>query len=687
MPKQVAKSLWYSLSFVVLVSFSISAQLNQGSGPIGRESYERLQFNFDNNSITGNKKMPFDVPFILYGDVPHDIVRIDLFISKKINSSCNYTDTIHVEDLNNNDKIVLSCCKLSKAQHKEYWEVEVEKRNIKSGEYSRTLIQDWKDQKKINKKLRKENNFYTIQEGKTKKISWEITYLNAGEDDDSQNTFVLYIPPLEPNAEYDFNFQLTRTIRNDVAEDLTKIENIFFKHFSESYRSNYDHDNNVVDPPRVSEQYLFDKLESNLKFELENISAKRKDWNVIQNNSFLNKLDSNIKNELKQVYPISFDHKNYLQKYYINYSKSNLISSVISAKDKWLQIVKDPIFVRTLKISEDVLDDELKELVKRMLVLSQLNEYEIEYYISARKDINDKSIPLRINIKDQTRSVDLLPYIISLNNLRLEWSDIKLKLEVIANQIDERIGESYLGINPGDTLTDDQKNKIKLIKINIQNLSSQIDSVIFYIEAIERKYKEAFDELTKKEPGIEHLSKKVLYYSGNIETTIPLSSTADFFTRTSYYVSADVGIACIFYQPTYGVQIAPYYGVNFHLGPINKQAKYRFFKYKYNFKSRISHLYKNTSFIIGMTMIGASPYTDVIQPTFTTVSLLSGIGIRISDPIRLSGGFVWNSRQNENPLVSAKRLFLSPYIALSYDLDVEKFLGKVGAFFTKQPQL
>ncbi|MEQ8808026.1 MAG: hypothetical protein RIE59_03070, partial [Imperialibacter sp.] len=74
----------------------------------------------------------------------------------------------------------------------------------------------------------------------------------------------------------------------------------------------------------------------------------------------------------------------------------------------------------------------------------------------------------------------------------------------------------------------------------------------------------------------------------------------------------------------------------------------------------------------------ASDQTE-LKGLFNNKSLLTGIGLRISDPVRLSVGGVWNRVSAGNPIADDFKLRAYPYVSLSFDVDVGKYLGSLGS--------
>lgn len=157
-----------------------------------------------------------------------------------------------------------------------------------------------------------------------------------------------------------------------------------------------------------------------------------------------------------------------------------------------------------------------------------------------------------------------------------------------------------------------------------------------------------------------------------------LSSTNEFETRTEYYVSADLGLAYVLYSAQnsfYPNQIVPYFGVNFNFAPINRQKTYSLFESGCFGRN----LRKNTSAIVGLT-VNSLAIANRRDDSFDIpkLSLLTGMSLRVSDAVRVSGGFVWNRISVLPALSSRQELRAYPFVSVSFDLDVAKYLGYLG---------
>ena len=195
-----------------------------------------------------------------------------------------------------------------------------------------------------------------------------------------------------------------------------------------------------------------------------------------------------------------------------------------------------------------------------------------------------------------------------------------------------------------------------------------------------------------------------------IETESKLSSafqnstTNSFMTRAEYYISGDIGLAAMCFgevgSGNFGVKtIQPYFGVNFNLFPVNRQAHYNLLgrrvrskyegyrAYRYTYVNKV---FRGSSIVVGLTWrnIGVDIYddNDLIQPLWksTQTMLMTGYAVRLSDYVRLTLGTSWyRYRSSYNPLDNQSyKLGCSFYFGLSADLNVKKYLGLLGDAIT-----
>jgi len=144
-----------------------------------------------------------------------------------------------------------------------------------------------------------------------------------------------------------------------------------------------------------------------------------------------------------------------------------------------------------------------------------------------------------------------------------------------------------------------------------------------------------------------------------VQETVGLNgtSTADFATRSGFYVAADFGFAV---APAIG-EFFPYIGLNFYLfGPVNKQAPLRGWSWK-----------RRASATLGTTVASDLTKANERDPLFGTRMLVAGMGLRLSDSVRAVAGALVFQAHNRNPLISDTHPAATFFAAVSIDWDVK----------------
>jgi len=139
-------------------------------------------------------------------------------------------------------------------------------------------------------------------------------------------------------------------------------------------------------------------------------------------------------------------------------------------------------------------------------------------------------------------------------------------------------------------------------------------------------------------------------------------------TTDNDYVSADIGVL---YAPTIG-ETAAYIGANFYLRPVNKSVPLRQ-------RGGLRRL----AFTVGLTLNSIEDRRGIRSDLYFNQALVLGVGYRISEYWRLSGGgLVFRERDPDTyPLTSNKRTAMTPYIALTFDVDAGRHLKGIGGLF------
>lgn len=154
-----------------------------------------------------------------------------------------------------------------------------------------------------------------------------------------------------------------------------------------------------------------------------------------------------------------------------------------------------------------------------------------------------------------------------------------------------------------------------------------------------------------------------------------LNTEANFIARAEGLITADLGFAFQFSEE-YGNKIVPYFGANFNFTSINRQKKYCFWDFKKNEIWQGWRWIKPFSFTTGLTF-GNDHGEDLREGFFpgTSLNLITGLGIRVTDFVRINGGLISYRSRTNNILANEMRYNSDVYLSISLDLDIERFLG------------
>lgn len=171
--------------------------------------------------------------------------------------------------------------------------------------------------------------------------------------------------------------------------------------------------------------------------------------------------------------------------------------------------------------------------------------------------------------------------------------------------------------------------------------------------------------LLEVQHAINQRHSAMVRHIADLETLVPTSfdsvvtTDGDLATRRRWYMSADTGLAV-------GVsinEVLPYAGTNLYFRPVNTEAP------PGKFLTRFSAL-------VGFT------WTDNILKEGeraslygTSVSLVLGAGLRLTEILKVSGGVLMFKGVDPNPTIQDTRLEVSPFVSISGDFDVAKLLG------------
>ena len=116
----------------------------------------------------------------------------------------------------------------------------------------------------------------------------------------------------------------------------------------------------------------------------------------------------------------------------------------------------------------------------------------------------------------------------------------------------------------------------------------------------------------------------------------------------------------------------PYLGFQVGFRPMDKNIPLRMIRYK-SWRHRVS-------FMSGVTLRSLK-IENQREDFFSGSSLITGLGFRLTNYLRLTSGVVWFKATDPNPLTSNKPLRFLPYVGVSIDLDVQKLFGGIVKLF------
>ena len=697
---QISLTLFLALT---LFSFQLSGQTTVPSeNNLGRIINEEIIFDFKNGTLS-EKALPFDVPFIIKGNVPKEIVEVHLtiinrkFLSIKPGECYPKCKSCHCKSLNKKEfkELIKQQQRIDSLKEITNQKIKSENNDLTLSEIDRfktKLIELQAKQDSLDGHCTKSSdyncneclnqiNFRTCR----KICPWKLNFLNKATGDAEINHFSLRIPPLKANEPYEFFFEFKRSTTQEKTQIVNRLAPVIGASFFEKYNAD------TID---FSTTFI-NKLQTQMREDVEAYYRENFQMEIEINKQYNQPLNpvnqSRFKNELTNT---TINGENISDLYYMRFANtlSNITKIEIPKADTfWSQIIRN----NTYKVlMQSILALPTSDADDKAL-LSQLSDINIDQFLRHRMIAGRSTLTNPFDSKsalpEVRKSVEINIYISNISALQTHLESLYRSLKLlIINKTKRR--KILLGQTDFDTLTsllakkdrtkEDQLKIDELVLRDVQNAKA-IEALLVddgliiklssQLEDIKNELIEHGTYLGKMEKYFELVADKSF---DNISFDIQsgLTTIADYKTRTGYYVTADVGLAHIIYRERFGNELIPYFGVSFHLGPINKQRKYNVWGKCNSWNS----LWKNTSVVLGITT-SSLDFENSREDTFGEFTLLTGVGLRIFDPVRISSGLAWNKVSDPNPLVTNKSLKAFAYFSVSFDLDVGKYLGKLGS--------
>ncbi|HEX5759194.1 MAG TPA: hypothetical protein VF121_08370 [Thermoanaerobaculia bacterium] len=230
--------------------------------------------------------------------------------------------------------------------------------------------------------------------------------------------------------------------------------------------------------------------------------------------------------------------------------------------------------------------------------------------------------------------------------------------------LDEAVATGAGGAD-GQGLTDDDVEALETVLGNVDRARRLAAGLANFAEQVQRQQAARTTSLTE-------LVNVVRIQAAAAGLIVDASTLGNFKTQQSWYIAADFGFAL---APEVDKAI-PYIGTNIYFRPVNKDAPLRD---KGGFGRRFA-------VSLGLTVksiADESPQTR--DDLFDSNSLLFGAGLRLTDSGRLGVGALVFEERDPNPLVNRDSLTFAPYISLSFDWDILEFFKGFSGLFPTQP--
>ena len=152
------------------------------------------------------------------------------------------------------------------------------------------------------------------------------------------------------------------------------------------------------------------------------------------------------------------------------------------------------------------------------------------------------------------------------------------------------------------------------------------------------------------------------------------TSSLDFMNTAKASIVPDFGFLAMFKggESANVETILPYLGFNVNFRPIDKSIPLHLVRYK-------SWRYRFT-FTSGVTLTPIK-LADRREDLFGNYSLVTGIGFRLSNYIKLTGGVIWFKASSTDPLSTSTYLSCLPYAGLTADFEIVDLFGGISKLF------
>lgn len=208
-----------------------------------------------------------------------------------------------------------------------------------------------------------------------------------------------------------------------------------------------------------------------------------------------------------------------------------------------------------------------------------------------------------------------------------------------------------------------EANKVKALDVNSVIVNNLLNSLI----SIKNKLAENKNFLLEKDNKIKKQLSQQYKYSEWLSTT---TIEQDIKIRNGQTIIPDFGLiniiafqndGSIYYIPR------PYIGINLHLRPIDKDQSFK------TLEKRSFWHYSSISLGLTLGKIDERGFSDF----YNSMSLAIGYNLRVSKQIRVGFGTVLLREEDENPIISRKKIEPALYGNVSFDFNLFETIGKL----------
>jgi hypothetical protein len=169
--------------------------------------------------------------------------------------------------------------------------------------------------------------------------------------------------------------------------------------------------------------------------------------------------------------------------------------------------------------------------------------------------------------------------------------------------------------------------------------------------------------LQSRAAALDDLVQTVQIATADVKTADASTTSGDFKTAQSNYISADTGLLA---APAID-EVVPYAGTNIYFRPVNKNAPLRSLG---TFGQTFTRRFALTLGLTASSIQETEDMTIVRDDLFSSQSLVIGAGLRLTDSIRLGAGALVFKEDDPSPLIDDLSVTASYYVSISFDMDI-----------------